>query len=283
MYPRRYAVQRGAGGGSRWGRLIVAVVIAAFSLISYFGARSYNPVTEENQHINMSVDQEVALGLQAAPEMEAQFGGLDPSSEAQALVRDVGERIVAQSGAGQAPYDYEFALLDDPETINAFALPGGPIYITEGLLGRLETEGQLAGVLAHEITHVVARHSAEQIAKAQLTQGLTGAAVIAAYDPNDPASRNTAQVAMLVGQLVNLKFGRDDELESDRLGVRWMSEAGYDPRAMIGVMEILASASQGGGPPEFFSTHPNPSNRIARIEEAIQAEFPNGVPEGLIP
>jgi beta-barrel assembly-enhancing protease len=150
-------------------------------------------------------------------------------------------------------------------------------------VARLETEGQLAGVLAHEITHVVARHSAEQIAKAQLTEGLTGAAVIAAYDPDNPSTQGSAQVALLIGQLVNLKFGRDDELESDRLGVRWMSDAGYDPRSMASVMQILAEAGGPNRQPEFFSTHPDPGNRIARIEEAIQAEFPNGVPEGMTP
>src|SRR6185295_13831199 len=95
-----------------------------------------------------------------------------------------------------------------------------------------------------------------------LTEGLTGAAVLASYDPNNPASQHTAEVVMLIGQLVNLKFSRDDELEADRLGVRWMSEAGYDPRAMIGVMQILEAASGPNQQPEFFSTHPNPDNRI---------------------
>jgi predicted Zn-dependent protease len=138
--------------------------------------------------------------------------------------------------------------------------------------------------MAHEIGHVLARHSAQQIAKQELTQGLTGAAVIATYDPNNPATQGTAQIALLIGQLVNMKYGRDDELQSDRLGVQILAEAGYDPRAMIEVMNILAAASEGGArPPEFFSTHPNPDNRIAQIEEAIAQEFPNGVPEGLDP
>lgn len=278
-------IRRGArtGGGFNWTRLIIPIVIAAVSLISYFGARQDNPITGETQHINITVEQEVALGLQAAPELAAQFGGLSDNAEAAALVEQVGEGIVAESNAGDAPYDYEFYLLEDPQTINAFALPGGPIFITEALLARLETEGQLAGILAHEITHVVARHSAEQMAKQQLTQGLTGAAVIAAYDPDNPSSQQTAQMALLIGSLVNLKFGRDDELESDRLGVRWMSQAGYDPRSLMRVMEILEEAGGPNRQPEFFSTHPDPGNRIARIEEAIAAEFPNGVPEGMVP
>jgi predicted Zn-dependent protease len=157
------------------------------------------------------------------------------------------------------------------------------VFITEGLLKRLDTEGELAGVLGHEIGHVVARHGAEHIAKSQLTQGLTGAAVLATYNPNDPGSRNSAAVAMMIGQLVDMKFGRADELEADKLGVRFMSDAGFDPRSMEKLMQVLEQSSSGNRPPEFFSTHPNPENRIVRIREAIQEKYPNGVPEGLQP
>ncbi len=124
--------------------------------------------------------------------------------------------------------------------------------------------------MGHEIGHVVARHSAEQIAKTQLTEGLTGAAVIAAYDPNNPASANSAQIAALIGQLITLKYGRDDELEADRYGVCFMNDAGYDPNEMVSVMQILEASSSGNEPPEFFSTHPSPANRIQQIQTAIQ-------------
>jgi predicted Zn-dependent protease len=267
--------------GSRWGRVLIALILAGISLVSYFGLRSYNSVTGETQHINITVDQEIALGLQAAPEMAAEYGDLSSDAQAQALVSRVGQAIISGSAAKDTSCQFEFHLLADDQTINAFALPGGQLFITTGFLNQMETEAQLAAVLAHEVTHVVARHSAEQIAKTQLTQGLTGAAVPAAYDTNDPQTQGTTQVAMLIGQLVDLKFGRNDELEADRLGVRFMSEAGYDPRAAMRVMEILEASSQGQQPPEFFSTHPNPENRIAEIQAAIDAEFPNGVPEGL--
>jgi len=265
-YPQ---VSRRGGGGCR-GRLIFAAIIAAVSLFSYFGSRQDNPVTGETQYIGITVAQEIALGLQAAPQMAQEFGGLDPDQNAQAIVDQVGNSIVQSSPASETPYEYDFHLLEDQQTINAFALPGGQVFITRALFDRLETEGQLAGVLGHEIGHVVARHSAEHIAKAQLTEGLTGAAVLATYDPNNPSSANTAQIAALLGQLINLKFGRDDELESDYLGVCFMNDTGYDPQEMIRVMEILAASSQGNEPPEFFSTHPNPENRITRIQQAIQ-------------
>lgn len=269
-------------GRSRRGRFVIAIVLAVFALITYFSSSSFNEITNETQYLSITEEQEIALGLQAAPEMIAEFGGLDPSSEAQAFVDEVGRQLVENSAAADTPYQYEFHLLADTQTINAFALPGGQIFVTAALYDQLQTEGQLAGVLAHEIAHVVARHGAEHIAKAQLTEGLTGAAVVAAYDPENPNSQYAAQMAQVVGQLVTLKYGREDELESDRLGVRFMAEAGYDPTALIGVMEILAQASSGNQQPEFFSTHPNPGNRIGQIEALIVEYFPDGVPDDLI-
>jgi predicted Zn-dependent protease len=277
MEPRY--VRRSSGGGK--GRLIIAVIMAVVALAGYYGSRSFNPVTQETQHVDISPEQEVALGLQAAPQMAQQFGGLHPDQQAQQLVDRVCQELVSRSAAKDTAYDFDCHVLADEQTINAFALPGGQVFITAGLMGKLQTEGQLAGVLGHEIAHVVARHGAEHIAKARLTQGLTGAAVIATYDPDNPASQRNAAVAALIGQLVNMRFGRQDELESDRLGVRFMSEAGYDPRAMVEVMRILEEAAGGGRQPEFFSTHPNPANRVATIQAAIQERFPQGVPDDL--
>jgi len=252
--------------------------------VSFLASKEYNPITDEEQYVSLTPRQEIALGLEATPQMIQQFGGLYPDQQLQAYVDEVGQRVVQRSQAGQTEYQFEFNLLADPETINAFALPGGPVFITQALFERLQTEGQLAGVLGHEVGHVVARHSAQQIAKSELTNTAIGAVVIAVSDPEHPQSGAVAaQVAALVGQLVNMKYGRDDELQSDQLGVRFMADAGYDPRAMLQVMQILAEASGGQGPPEFFSTHPNPENRLQQIEAAIQAEFPNGVPEGLQP
>lgn len=269
--------RRSYGGG----RLLVGLLIAAFALFSYFRSREFNPITQEDQYVGITPEQEIALGLQAAPEMAAEFGGEHPDTQAQAFLDEICGRLINESDAGQAEWPYECTLLVDETTINAFALPGGQVFVTVGLYNALQTEGQLAGVLAHEIGHAVARHSAQQIARQQLTQGLTGAVIIASYDPENPNSAATGQMAAVIGQLLTMRYSREHELQADRLGVRFMAQAGYDPRRLIEVMQILAEAG-GSGPPEFFSTHPNPENRIAAIEEAIQLEFPNGVPEGLI-
>jgi predicted Zn-dependent protease len=274
-----YGQQRSFNGG----RLLIGLAFAAFALFSYLGKSQVNPVTGEKQHVSISQEQEIALGLQSAPEMMQQFGGPSQNAEGAAVVQKVGEKIVAASDAGKSGYEFHFVLLGDPNTINAFALPGGPVFITDALYNQLKTEGQLAGVLGHEISHVVERHSAQQIAQQELTQGLTGALILSTYDPDNPNSARTAQMAALIGGLIGMKYGRADELESDTFGVKLMGQAGYDPNALIGVMEVLASSREGGGPPEFFSTHPNPENRIERIKEAIQQQFPNGPPAGAIP
>jgi len=256
-------------------RLVVAAIIALFAIITYFGSTSENPLTGEKQRVAMTPEQEIRLGYQSAPQMAAQMGGESRNAQALALVQRVGEGLVRQSVAAKSPYKFSFHVLADPKTVNAFALPGGPVFITEGLLRLLKTEGELAGVLGHEIGHVIARHSSEHLAKQQLTQGLLGALVVGSGD------YTTAQIGQVVGNMINMSYGRDDELEADALGIRIMTEGGYDPRGLIRVMEVLAKASGGSRQPEFFSTHPAPENRAERIKQAIAKNYPNGVPENL--
>jgi predicted Zn-dependent protease len=245
-------------------RLIVGVIIAIFAIISYLSSQQFNEVTGENQYLSLTSEQEIALGLQSAPQMEAEFGGLSPDQEAQQVVDQVGSNLVNNTVAQTTPWQFDFEVLDDPNTVNAFALPGGPVYITIALLSRLETEDQLAGVLAHEVTHVLARHSAQQIAKSDLTNGLAGAVGVAV------GTADAAQTAAMIGQLVNMRYGREHETQSDLIGVCLMRAAGYDPQGMLEVMQILQEASGGGGSqPEFLSTHPNPENRLREIQEAI--------------
>ena len=257
------------------GRLIIAAIIALFAIITYYSSTSENPLTGEKQRVAVTPEQEIALGYKSAPEMAAQMGGLSQNEKARALVRQLGENLVARSFAARSPYKFSFHVLGDQRTVNAFALPGGPVFITEGLMRLLKSEAELAGVLGHEIGHVIARHSSERLAKQQLTQGLLGALVVGSGD------YTTAQIGQVVGSMINMSYGREDELESDALGIRIMAEARYDPRAMIRVMEVLAKASGGSQQPEFFSTHPAPENRASRIKEEIAKRFPDGVPEGL--
>ena len=264
----------------RRGRLLIAAVMGILALVSYYGYREVNPITGDTQHIALTREQEVALGLQSAPEMAEQFGGLDPDPAVQANAAEVGRRIVEHSVAGRTEYPFQFHVLRDRETVNAFALPGGPVFITRGLLDRLENEAQLAGVLGHEVGHVLGRHSAEQIARSQLAQTLVGAAGVAGSDDRGDG-RSAAAMASFVAQMAQLRYGREDEIQPDTPAVRLRSEAGYDPRALLGVMKILASAGGSGRTPEFMSSHPDPGNREAVIRAAIARRYPGGVPSDL--
>jgi predicted Zn-dependent protease len=261
-------------------RLLAAALLAIVGAAYYFCRTEVNPVTGEKQHVALTPADEVAVGLQAAPRMAAEFGGLSPVQEAQEYVRSVGGKVVAGSEAKSAPYPFDFHLLADHETVNAFALPGGQVFLTSALLERLGSEGELAGVLGHEIGHVVHRHAAEHLAKQQFTQVLIGAAAVAGSDDRSDG-RQAAAVAAVVGAVANLRFSRNDELEADASGVKALGESGYDPRALVSVMEVLERAGGGSRRPDFLSTHPDPGDRKQRIEAEIARLYPSGVPAQL--
>ncbi|MBP8792109.1 MAG: M48 family metalloprotease [Lutibacter sp.] len=244
-------------------KLLIGVGIILFGLFKYYSNSEVNEFTGKKQHISISYEDEIAIGLQSAPEMAQQHGGLYPDQKFQEFVDMVGNKLVNNSIAKQTNYQYDFHLLKDDQTINAFALPGGQIFITYALFSKLENEDQLAGVLGHEIGHVVGRHSAERMAK----QGLTEMVVNGVAVGLDPS---TAQGAAAIANVLNMKYGRNDELESDALGVKFMIDAGYNPIELIGVMEILKAAAGPNKVPERMSTHPDPENRIEKIKEAIE-------------
>jgi beta-barrel assembly-enhancing protease len=254
--------------------------MAFFGAITYYTSDVQNPVTGERQRVQLTPRQEIVLGLQAREQMAAKYGGLYPSQNIQNYVDRVGERVVTNSTAKQAPYPFEFHLLRDPQTVNAFALPGGQIFITAGLLRRLNSEAQLAAVLGHEVGHVVARHGAEHLAKQQFGRALVTAVGVATSDDRG-GGQQAALIARAVDRVVSLSYGRSDELESDRLGFQFITEAGYNPQGIVEVMKILGASRRGEAPPEFLSSHPNPENRVEKLQALVTQNFPNGVPANL--
>lgn len=206
------------------------------------------------------------MGLEYNPQIVDQMG-LYPDEDLQAYVSELGLRMAAESERPQLPWTFQ--VVDDP-VVNAFAVPGGFIYITRGILSHLNSEAELAGVLGHEIGHVTARHSANQITRMQLQQIGLGLGALLSED----VAEWTGAIGLGLG-LLNLRYGRGDESQSDELGVRYMGRTGFNPEAMAGVFETLALVS--GDPssrtPEWASTHPYPENREARIMEMV-AELP---------
>ena len=243
-------------------KLLIGLAIVAFAVFKYCSSETTNEYTGEKQYVDLTVEEEIAMGLQAAPSMMDQHGGLYADQQAQNQLDQVGAKLVESSIARNTNYNWEFHLLADTQTINAFALPGGQCFITAALYQKLENIDQLAGVMGHEIGHVIARHSAERIQQQGLANGvITGVSV---------GLEGGGQAAQAVAQMLSMKYGRGDELQSDDLGVKMMIDAGYDPYQMIGVMQILAAAGGSNRQPEFQSTHPDPENRIEKIKEAIE-------------
>ena len=250
-------------------RILIALLMIGGGVFKYyFGDTTYqNEFTGRVQHLGIPTPEgEIRMGLASAPHMIQQFGGEVTDPSAQGKVRQVGQRIVNSTKVSKTPYRFQFHLLRDDRTVNAFALPGGQIFITMALFKLLENEDQLAGVLGHEVGHVVGRHSNQQMAKSELLQAVANGVGMATSNGRDGSSMRVAQY---VGNLVNLKYGRDDETEADKLGVQFLVECGYNPEAMIGVMEILKRVAGSGRQPQILSTHPDPGDRIEHIREEI--------------
>ena len=280
-------------------RLLIAGAIVLFSLVGYLTKAERNQITGELQRVGgMTVDEEIQLGMQSVNEMAYRHRGPSEDLRKTAIVQRMGQRLVASLQAHlekqnkRLPYRFYFHLLADKQTVNAFALPGGQVFITEALFdkfgrpvngqvdrvspeGQFAMQGQLAGVLGHEIGHVIERHGAQRMAKSRLLSGMVGAAGVAGGD------MSSAQVASMVGNLITVKYGRNDEYESDKWGVLLMVMSGYNPDHMLEVMDILEASSGGGGQPEFLSTHPLPKNRKQHIESIKDEFFKDGLPPGL--
>lgn len=244
--------------------LPLAVLLAASSC-------AVNPATGDRQLSLVSESQEIQMGREADQQIVASMG-LYGDEELQRYVSRLGEELAARSERPDLPWT--FRVIDDP-TVNAFALPGGFIYVTRGILSHLASEAELVGVLGHEIGHVTARHSVNQMSRAQLAQLGLGIGMI--------FSEEIRAVGDLAGAglgLLFLKFGRDDEREADELGVRYMTRLDYDARELAHVMAMLARSSElqsgSGKVPEWLSTHPDPENRSENILAMAAASESNG-------
>ncbi len=222
-----------------------------------------NPVTGKSELSLVSESQEIQMGQEGAKEVARSIGFYD-DAKVQSYVADIGKRMAAQSERPNLPW--EFHVVDDA-SVNAFAIPGGFIYVTRGLMGSINTEAELATVVGHEIAHVTNRHSVQQISKAQLAQLGLGIGSILSSD--------IAKFGQLAGAglgLLFLKYGRDAENQADAGGFRYALGQNYDVREMPKVFQTLdriSGTSGGGRLPEWLATHPNPGNRIKHIEQML--------------
>ena len=253
-------------------RSVVVTTLLALTL-AIVPACSVNPATGRMQFNVLTDEQhEISLGEQAAPEFLADFGGELPDEGVVEYVRAIGHELAEVSERPGLPWEFHVV---DSATVNAFALPGGKIFISRGLLELMDNEAQLAGVLGHEIGHVTAQHIGQQMAR-QLGVNIGLMAIGMAARQSDEDWLTALGVgAHLGGSLYLLSFSRTQENESDELGIRYMAKAGYNPLGQLQVMEILHRQSQQHGAGiEWLSTHPLPQTRIERVESIIQDQYP---------
>lgn len=255
--------------------LNVLAGLALMTALNLTGCRT-NEATGRSQLIVLSHEQEIALGEEAMPELVKEYGGEVPDAVLREYVSEVGGKLTPYTEGDNPSNPWEFTLLDS-DVINAFALPGGKVFMSRGLMERMTNEAQLAGVLGHEVGHVTAQHVNERMSQAiGLQIGVTAAAI--GTRNRDGMARYIPAVVGVGGQGFLLKFSRDQESEADHLGMRYMARAGYNPRAQMQVMQILLDAmNEGGGAtaPEFLSTHPYPDTRIERIKEDMRDIYSN--------
>ena len=232
----------------------VGVLSSACALNQATGKQQLNLYTEA---------EEIEMGRQADAEISAQLG-LYSDAETQAYVAGIGQKLAAKSERPGLPWS--FKVVDDP-AVNAFALPGGYIYVTRGILGYMTSEAELASVIGHEIGHVTAQHSVNQLSKQQFAMGGLVLGTILA-----PEVAQVGELAQAGLGLLFLRFGRDDERQADELGLRYLTQSGYEAREMPEMFRVLESVSavEGGGRlPSWLSTHPDPGARRDRTLELI--------------
>ncbi len=246
-------------------------IVASVLLLGLAGC-TVNPSTGRSQFLLLSVEQAQALGEESKLEVVQQYGGELESAEVTSYVERVGRSMARFTEADYPDLPWEFTVLDS-DVVNAFALPGGKVFASRGLLARLDNEAQLAGVLGHEIGHVTGQHVNERISQAILISGIVLGTSVAANSSDSEWTRVLPIVVGAAGQGYLLSFNREQETEADEQGLKYMTAAGYDPASMIELLEVLKGAGDGNRPPEFLSTHPYPETRIETVSRLLAGPY----------
>ncbi len=251
----------------RFRRAILVVLAAIFLLV--IPACQTAPITGRKQFIIVGENTEVEMGAEAYKQI-LEKAPVSRDKATNDLVRRVGMRIAEASG--RSDYVWEFTVIDDDKTVNAFALPGGKVAVYTGILRVTQNEAGLAAVMGHEVAHATARHGAERMSRSAVIQlvlkgGETALSV--ALENKEPETVNAVMAAFGLGAQVGLElpFSREQESESDRIGLIYMAKAGYDPTQAIEFWKRMATLSEGGAPPEFLSTHPSHETRVENLQK----------------
>jgi predicted Zn-dependent protease len=251
----------------------VVWAVSVFTLASSAGltACSTNPTTGRSQFNAMSRSDEVALGAQLQPQFVQEMGGELNDPVVTGYVARIGQLMAAQTEGDNPSLPWSFTVVNTMQ-VNAFALPGGKVFMTRGLLSEMTNEAQLAAVLGHEIGHVTARHTNDRMVNATAANvlGTVAAVAVGAATDSSVATDVAATAFRTGGNLVVLKYSRDQESEADSLGMRYMSRVNYNPVGARQVQEVLKRVSGGSQGSEFFASHPLSDTRIQRINAELK-------------
>ncbi len=240
-----------------------AMLVAATLALTAAGCIT-SDVTGRRQLMLVTMDQEIQLGAQAWEETKAtaKFAASGPAYE---QVQRVGAKIAAVTGKN---FQWEFAFVDDPKTVNAFCLPGGKVVVYSGIMSLMRNDDELAVVIGHEIAHATCRHGGERISQSVIVDmGLKVADLLVSSRSEEVRTGTNRALAMGAQYGALLPYSREHEYEADEYGLRYMAQAGYDPDAAVAFWGTMLKLSEGQEPPEFTSTHPTTANRIERLQK----------------
>lgn len=250
-----------------------AMILVAW--LALFTGCSVNPATGQRQ-FNMYADREaeIALGAKSAPEFLKSYGGPIPDAEIRGYVDDLGQKLAAQSERPDLPWKFTVV---DSALLNAFALPGGQVFVSRALLGKLSTEAQLAGVLGHEIGHITAQHYGQQRTWATAMQVIGIGVTIVGEESDQDWVKILGVGTTIGGTLYLLNYSRNQETQSDELGLRYMTRLNYTPIAMREVMQVFQDEAGQSGTARitWLSTHPLPQQRVKAVQELILQRYPD--------
>jgi predicted Zn-dependent protease len=250
---------------SRINKYVVTLFVIVISAgIAFFFLRKAqtNPVTGKKQHISSTVREEIELGLQCAPDMAAKFGGLYADTEIQNRIKNIGQKVAGISQVSKSPFQFDFHILADLQTINAFSFPGGQIFITKGLLDMLKSDHEVAAILSHEIGHVIGRHAGEKLSRFNFLQGIK-------EDTTHTSEYSSDAVNEYITDLSDMNFNITEEEEADHFGVVYMKASGYNPAVFLEVLTKLEQQSESRRI-EYIQKHQVSANRLENIRAQVK-------------
>jgi predicted Zn-dependent protease len=257
--------KREVGEVSGYAGLLRAAVFAMACLISLPAARAQRTQFTPGWNL-FSPKQDIELGKRAAEDAKRQLPSCN-APRVDAYLSELGHKLIAKLPTGGVSYPFEFHCVNDKE-INAFALPGGYVFVNRGAIEVADNEAQLAGVMAHELAHVALRHGTSEASKAKAAD--LGVGILGALLGGNAGGELLTEFGKFSAGGVLLHYSRSAETQADVVGTQVLYDAGYDPRALVQFFEKIEAESKGKNPPEFFSDHPNPEHRVERVGEEIQ-------------